>query len=495
MSRSAHWIASRRQLGELLVIVGTCLGASAGCNQQDGANPPMNIAADHESPAAQGLQKPTAPLDKPSNAPPGSDDAKPTAIRGFDDAVALHLPAEGAKPTEFVDFLRRANLTRTYGANEEETVQATAAKYAAIVTASDRLLALKPEPEHRFTAVDSKLNALRKLRDLEVSPSAEPNFVAYSAEAAGIASQIAKEATDQELRRRATGLKLYAQFFAATFDTSDADSPAAKALLATIHELTAKPQGKDAADPVTVAQGYHYLVQYRAARVLTGQFADEAQLISAVDSLLAIEQNPEFYQQAKQIAAGLEQAGRRETAVQFVDRIGAAFAKSTDADLVQDAAAWKQTAMRRLSLVGKPFELTGTLSTGEQVDWKALRGKVVVVDFWATWCQPCVQLLPDLKRIHAKYHAQGLELVGVSLDQKRADLDAFLARSPLPWPTLANIALPPGSTDPGQPEANAERCGVEYIPVLVVIDKQGVATAVNLHGEALEAEIERLLKQ
>lgn len=95
-----------------------------------------------------------------------------------------------------------------------------------------------------------------------------------------------------------------------------------------------------------------------------------------------------------------------------------------------------------------------------------LRGKVVILDFWATWCPPCIELLPDLKALHAGFKDKGLVLIGVNRDTDRAALDAAVGRHGLDWPQVYDTAAPRG-------EQLASVYGVYGIPTTVIIDKQG----------------------
>ena len=99
-----------------------------------------------------------------------------------------------------------------------------------------------------------------------------------------------------------------------------------------------------------------------------------------------------------------------------------------------------QGERRQHERIGEPFELEFTDAiTGRPVSMKALRGKVVVVDFWATWCGPCVGEIPEMKRLYTEYHDKGVEFIGVSHDLPEEDggleaLKAFVAREQIPWP-------------------------------------------------------------
>src|SRR5205085_2372918 len=83
-----------------------------------------------------------------------------------------------------------------------------------------------------------------------------------------------------------------------------------------------------------------------------------------------------------------------------------------------------------------PFTLKFTALDGRAIELMALRGKVVLLDFWATWCTPCIAELPKLKEVYARYHDRGFELIGISLDraEDRQKLVDFIARENLSWP-------------------------------------------------------------
>jgi thiol-disulfide isomerase/thioredoxin len=141
------------------------------------------------------------------------------------------------------------------------------------------------------------------------------------------------------------------------------------------------------------------------------------------------------------------------------------------------------------SLVGKPLVLEGRTPGGDAVSTARWKGKVVLVDFWATWCGPCVAELPRVKEAYAKYHDGGLEVLGVSCDFEAAALGEFLRKNPdMPWPQL----FEPG--EGGAPHPLAERYGVRQIPTLFLIDRRGVLRSVTARDD-LEDLVPKLLEE
>jgi thiol-disulfide isomerase/thioredoxin len=106
------------------------------------------------------------------------------------------------------------------------------------------------------------------------------------------------------------------------------------------------------------------------------------------------------------------------------------------------------------SLVGKPFNLKVTGIDGGEIDAAKLRGKVVMVDFWATWCSPCVREVPEIVALYRKYHDQGLEIIGISCDSDVENLKKFIKINEMPWAEcLYKEGVVPSFTPPGIPTA------------------------------------------
>jgi thiol-disulfide isomerase/thioredoxin len=146
-------------------------------------------------------------------------------------------------------------------------------------------------------------------------------------------------------------------------------------------------------------------------------------------------------------------------------------------------------AKRRLAaLEGKPLVIEGVTVDGTKFSTAAWKGKVVLVDFWATWCAPCVAEVPTLAKAYADFHGKGLEIVGVSSDRDADDLNGFLAKNKgAAWPQLF---------DPASPGRHplAERYGVDSLPTMFLIDRKGVVRTVNA-GENYGELIPKLLAE
>ncbi len=114
----------------------------------------------------------------------------------------------------------------------------------------------------------------------------------------------------------------------------------------------------------------------------------------------------------------------------------------------------------------------------------------MVVDFWATWCGPCLAKLPDVKKVYAEDHAKGLEIVGVSCDGADAVLNKFTADNNMPWVQLRETS----QTDEDHWSPIALRLNVTAIPAMFIIDRKGILREVDA-GEDTEKKVDAILNE
>ena len=153
-----------------------------------------------------------------------------------------------------------------------------------------------------------------------------------------------------------------------------------------------------------------------------------------------------------------------------------------NARLEQLVAAAKGTE----DLKGKPLDLKFTAVDGREVDMEKLRGKVVLVDFWATWCGPCIAELPNVLKAYEKLHDKGFEIVGISFDQDKARLEAMLKDKGMQWPQHFD--------GKGWKNEFGQRFGINSIPRMWLVDKKGMIVDTNAR-QGLEMKVEKLLAE
>lgn len=163
--------------------------------------------------------------------------------------------------------------------------------------------------------------------------------------------------------------------------------------------------------------------------------------------------------------------------------ITAEIAQSKAPDQIKKMAADLQAKLDR---VGKPFALKYSGVDGRDVDIAKLGGKVVLIDFWATWCGPCVAELPHVKEAYDKLHAKGFEIVGISFDEDRAALEKFVKDKSMAWPQFFD--------GKGWGNKFGQEFGINSIPSMWLVDKKGVLRDQNAR-EDLAAKVEKMLAE
>jgi thiol-disulfide isomerase/thioredoxin len=165
---------------------------------------------------------------------------------------------------------------------------------------------------------------------------------------------------------------------------------------------------------------------------------------------------------------------------QITDRMIAKFPESR---VAQNA----ERERKMNALIGTRLELEFTdVLSGREVSFESLRGKVVVVDFWATWCGPCVSEIPQMKALYEKWRTRGVEFVGISLDQTKGRVVAFCEENGVEWPQYCEEGKA------WDTEFSSE-LGISSIPTIFVLDKQGRVDSVKARGR-VEAAIQEAMR-
>ncbi|WP_080779232.1 TlpA family protein disulfide reductase [Chryseobacterium phocaeense] len=131
-------------------------------------------------------------------------------------------------------------------------------------------------------------------------------------------------------------------------------------------------------------------------------------------------------------------------------------------------------------------EITLSKNDGTPFSLSSLKGKLVLIDFWATWCSPCMEEQPELKTLYQKTKGKEFEILGVSLDRNKESWQKAIDRFEISWPQVSDLKFWRSPV--------AKAYAIEELPFNVVIDTQGKIIAKNLHGKELEGFISKHLK-
>ena len=151
--------------------------------------------------------------------------------------------------------------------------------------------------------------------------------------------------------------------------------------------------------------------------------------------------------------------------------------------LVNNAVALSQ--QKKIDVGDKAENFSAPTPTGRELSLNEARGKVTIIDFWASWCKPCRMENPNVVKVYNKYHEKGLNIIGVSLDKKKEAWLKAIQDDNLQWSHVSNLQF--------WQEPIAQAYGVRSIPATFILDEDGNVIAKNLRGPALEEKIAELL--
>jgi len=259
------------------------------------------------------------------------------------------------------------------------------------------------------------------------------------------------------------------------------------ASLVVVANVNAQPTSPDSAVHSQL-QALVMQVQTKAKEGKTSE-ADLADELKTLDNLIAAEKGAKTEEAALLVFMKaqlyLEVIKNDDKGTALIKQIKVDYPNTrygTNADRILDGIA-KQEAAKKIQdglavgTVFPDFAVTGL--DGKPLSVAALKGKVVMVDFWATWCPPCRAELPNVIKTYQKHHNDGFEIIGVSLDQERSKLDDFLKQQDgMTWPQYFD--------GEGWGNKLAAKYGVDAIPFALLIGPDGKIIGKELRGDELE---------
>lgn len=190
-------------------------------------------------------------------------------------------------------------------------------------------------------------------------------------------------------------------------------------------------------------------------------------------------ETPDAAEAMLQLAIAQEYGGEEAEAKKWYGRVVGEFPSSPQAKKAAGARA-------RLESVGKQISLEGKSPSGDVVRLAAFRGKVVLIQYWASWCEPCKSDMSALKDLLTKYGRSGFGIIGVNLDNSPKDMAAYLADSPLPWPQIFE--------EGGLDSRPANELGILTLPTMILIDQEGKVVNRNVQVAELDRALNKLMR-
>ncbi len=180
------------------------------------------------------------------------------------------------------------------------------------------------------------------------------------------------------------------------------------------------------------------------------------------------------------LATAYDRAGREKDATTTLEQIVRDYPGTPPATKAD-------RTLKQRALKGAVLELAFKSTTGEAVDLKDYRGKVVLIDFWASWCGPCKAVMPTLIEVEKKFRDQGFRVIGVSLDQDQAAMDDYIKQMGMTWPQSfdGKVWASPMAT----------KYFVSAIPTTFLIDKSGKVREISVEGPKLADAVKKLLDE
>jgi thiol-disulfide isomerase/thioredoxin len=228
-------------------------------------------------------------------------------------------------------------------------------------------------------------------------------------------------------------------------------------------------------------------LRFQVQRTILSQWLDNPDLITTSSQAAEIEERIAELARANPTeprAVSLK-LGRAKLMLRFDHEKGLEALQDLISGPDQNLADAARAQLLKAQMIGKPVDLQFTALDGSAVDVQALRGNIILVDFWASWCPDCIRELPTLRRTYQKYKEKGFTVIGISLDKDEQALSNFVAKKLIPWPQYFD--------GQGWQSQYATKYGVRAIPEMWLINQRGEVVSTDISAEQLDQRIQQLI--
>lgn len=411
---------------------------------------------------------------QPGVVPTGTDGSSKD-IRVYENVVAVvrtgetHLQVQIGTLVQVDDVWRVIDLPQAVGEGQGDMAASGFFFRSSIVGRSEPTGVGSNEESERLLA---DLEKLDQVADQATSPEQKAQHTSRRAE---LLEKIAEQCPSPQ--DRAMWLRQLADMISAAVQ-SGTYPDGAKRLETTFNKLAEDDADKD-------------LAAYFKFRQLTAEYglslqspkADfakiQTQWLKNLEQYVAdYPSSPDAAEAMLQLAIAQEFAGQEDEAKKWYGRIVKDFPSSS-------AAKKAAGARTRLDSVGKAITLRGNSPSGGTIDLARYRGRVVLIQYWATWCEPAKTDMAALKELLSKY-GRSLSIIGVSLDNTPKDLTDYLAKNKLPWPQIFEAG--------GLDSRPANQLGILTLPTMILVDQKGKVVNRNIQTAELDRALKKLIR-